>query len=186
MALEFYGFYPTSSVAGKNGFCPDAEDCALKDPSRYLPQAIKEFDRCLNKEFLATLEYEEASLILAKIELFYRLVETWSPRELRNTSEPLGPMTFDTSLTADNGEQDYFVEYMIVVGCRLCADLNEKVLLRMLDILDASEQEAETLYQQLRGNFKERHQASHLLKKAQHIRNLTVETTESMGLGVIL
>lgn len=153
---------------------------------------IKEFDRCLKKEYLATLTLEEAHLILGKIHLFQARVALEMPsisvngasfdRRLESARE-LGK---DFGKDFNDPEADYHTEYLMVVGCRLCSDLNEQVLLRLMDLTQEQEQEAERLYTHIRKNVRDRHHLGQLLEKSQQIRNQTFDNAQSMGLGVIL
>jgi hypothetical protein len=102
---------------------------------------------------------------------------------------PSGAASFDRPLrsrTDQLHDEDYHTEYLMVVGSRLCSDLNEKILLRLMDLMQYHEETADHLYHQIRKNMQARHQVGLLLQKSQQVRNQTFENAQTMGLGVIL
>ncbi|MBX2859732.1 MAG: hypothetical protein KTR14_00735 [Vampirovibrio sp.] len=129
-----------------------------------LHQCVQEFDRCLGRDYLASLSLDEAQLLLGKIDTFH---------------EAALALKEDPELSS---EQDY----LIAVGCRLTADLAESILMRVVDILGQREQELDVLHAKLRKRLKERHQASMLLNQARQSRNLIHQVGQSAGLGVVL
>ncbi len=126
--------------------------------------SVKEFDQCLNKNYLKTLSLEEAQLLLAKIESFNLIAETCQN---------------DPSISIET-------EYLITVGCRLSADLSEKITMRLVDLMQVHENDITVLTSKLRKEMQQRFQASMLLNKAQSIRSQTNDMAENFGLGVIL
>jgi hypothetical protein len=142
-----------------------------------LYQAVKLFDRCLKKEYLARLSLEEAALLLLKIERFQSMVAKHFPLPDEAQFPPGWGL---------NPPPAYHTEYLMVVGCRLCSDLTEQIMLRLVDVLQSRENEADQIYIQLRNNMRDRQLASGLIQKSQRIRNLTIDNAESIGLGVIL
>lgn len=144
----------------------------MPDDRARLRHTIKTLDRWLDKNSINTMTLDEAHEVLRQIETFYETVAT-----LQNALPHTHP---------DLAKTDLSLDYLITVGCRICADLNELVLLRIMDLSQAAEQDAQWLYAQLRDNLRTRHQSTQLLHHAQRIRTLTVNTTDTLGLGVIL
>lgn len=132
-------------------------------------QTLQDFDRTLQSGCLAHLSLEEAAHILDQVELFH--LEARCYQELVEMGEL--PASAET-------------EYLIAAGCRLASDLSEKVMLRIVDVLDSRQHSLDFLYQELRKKLRDKHQASCLLQKAQEIRQLTHETGETCGLGMVL
>jgi hypothetical protein len=144
----------------------------MQDDRARLRQTIKTLDRWLDKNSINTITLGEAHGVLRQIETFYETVAT-----LQNT-QPDAP--------SEVAETDLSLDYLTTVGCRICADLNELVLLRIMDLSQTAEHDAQWLYAQLRDNLRTRHQSAQLLHNAQRLRTLSVNTTDTLGLGVIL
>ncbi|MBY0404059.1 MAG: hypothetical protein K2X66_09185 [Cyanobacteria bacterium] len=152
----------------------------MSHPSTDLYQTVKEFDRFLGKEYLRTLSLEEAALILKKIESFHVIASQMGEGNLDEI--PLEGANAGEATPEKLSE----IESLILVGCRLTTDLNEKILLRIMDIYQDKDHETEKLYRQLHQNLRDRTLSTGLLKKSQQIRNAAVETSQAIGLGVIL
>ncbi len=76
--------------------------------------------------------------------------------------------------------------YLIAAGCRLSCDLNEAIIEKLVDRLQAQDEAIQQLSKQLREQLQAHHQATRLLERAQALKQETVETSETVGLGLIL
>ncbi len=125
---------------------------------------LKEFDRCLNRTYLDTLSLDEARLLLSRIETFNAVAEN---------SRRMNALRLED-------------EYMVAAGCRLASDLSEKVMMRLVDLLQERDEEVALLSSRLRQKMQERYEAQALLNRAQTTRGATNRLGETNGLGVIL
>lgn len=130
---------------------------------------LKEFDRYLNRTYLETLSLDEARLLLARIETFNALAKS------HHRTSALHPE-----------RESVMDEYMVTAGCRLASDLSEKIMMRLVDLLQERDDEITLLSSRLRQKLQERYEASTLLSRAQTARANTNHLGETHGLGVIL
>jgi len=131
-----------------------------------LSATLRDFDRYLRNDFLiAQMTLEEANYVLDQIALFNREAEHYRA-EARIPNR-------DT-------------ERLIAAGCRLSADLSGKIMGRMMDVLENSDEGLRAINLQMRDHIRNRHLSTTLLHKAQAVRNETHRNAESSGLGVIL
>ena len=126
--------------------------------------AIRDFDRYMKNGGVERVSLEEAAYILDQIERFNFETEHY------RASEKPRPET----------------ERLIAAGCRLATDLSAKVMGRMMDMLEESDQSLNALNRQLRDAMRQRCLSTTILQKAQQARHGTSRAAESAGLGVIL
>lgn len=163
-----------------------------------LYETVLAFDTYLQKQTLEHLTLEDAALILMRIELFQQAVaETqgiYTAADETETYLPKYPfgIQFDQMpcFSVKDDLHDPYREmpqaYLMAVGCRLASDLNEQVLLKLVDLMDARAQDLEALYKKVRHHVRERQLTAILLNRAQCNRELTLENGLSLGLGAIL
>ena len=127
---------------------------------------IRDFDRYLRNDFLiARMTPEEAGYVLDQIALFNREAEHYRAEERIPNRD---------------------IERLIAAGCRLSADLSGKIMGRMMDVLENSDEGLRLINLQLRDHIRNKHLSTTLLHKAQAVRNETHRNAETAGLGVIL
>ncbi|MBK8189431.1 MAG: hypothetical protein IPK79_03185 [Vampirovibrionales bacterium] len=74
---------------------------------------------------------------------------------------------------------------LVAAGCRLCADLADKLAQRLMDAHLADDAAIETLASALRRQLQSRSQRHRLLGRLQRVRQATQVQGEASGLGVI-
>lgn len=78
------------------------------------------------------------------------------------------------------------VSYLTRVGCRLSADLVDRLQGQCIDQFQLGEESLNTLQLQLRHKLQQQYQTNAILQELHHARRITHETAENTGLGVIL
>ncbi len=126
-------------------------------------QQIQEFDRCLNRTYLATLSLNESRLLLTKVGLFIA--------EAKIQIEELAQ------------HDDYSQKMLWLTGYRLCVDLSEKIQGRVMDLLQQREQEIQVLNSKLRQQLQDQFLASQLLKTVQGLKQQQVAVADLAGIG---
>ncbi len=129
-------------------------------PPHPLMQAIRSFDYTLQKPVLNRLSLEKMEAALEELADFHGVVTGW-----------------------DAGEE---TPYLAAVGCRLGSDLNEALMTRLGERLQAQDAAVEELSARLKNLLQERHRTARLLMKTREIRQRTLETGERLGLGLVL
>lgn len=134
-----------------------------------LVEAVRNLDRSLSYpdklRSKKKLELFHAQHLLQQVEQFFEQAQKQQTQNEVETPE------FKTLLAA---------------GCRLSSDLNENVLTRLVDQAQNQDEQILTLSRQLVRQLIARAQTGQLLRKAQTLKQHTVDTAETAGLGIII
>ncbi len=168
-----------------------------------LEQTLLSFDAYLDRQNLENLTLDEAAFILMRIDLFHQHVADsfgCKAQEVSSLADQLCnwasnhphypeganniEFLFESSSSAVGHKPQN--HYLMAVGCRLASDLNEKIVMRLSDLLDRREKNLEDLYKSVRKTVQEQQIANKLLNQAQKNRELTVEHGLALGLGMLV
>jgi hypothetical protein len=131
----------------------------------WLRRTIRTFDRLLQRPILARLALDTLPQVIGELERFHQAARLNPPA------------------TADSLDEHSF---LVAAGCRLSADLNEALSVRLMDTVQEHDEAITQLSRQLGERLQARNQAAKLLKKTQALKQQTVEKGEAAGLGMVL
>ncbi|HEY9687045.1 MAG TPA: hypothetical protein V6C52_08735 [Coleofasciculaceae cyanobacterium] len=131
----------------------------------WLRRTIRTFDRLLHRPILTRLGLDALPQVLGELDRFHQAVRL---------SPPATPDTLDER------------SFLVAAGCRLSVDLNEALAVRLMDTVQEHDEAISQLSRQLSERLQARNQAAQLLKKTQALKQQTVETGETAGLGMVL
>jgi hypothetical protein len=135
------------------------------EPHHLLAASVRGLDEALSRRAPKQLALAQADSLLLQVEQFFQ--QAWQHQKS------------DAELPGE-------ARMLLVAGCRLSSDLNETVLGRLIDQAQSQDAEIAQLSGQLARQLMARAQTGQLLKKAQRLKQHTVETAETAGLGVII
>lgn len=139
----------------------DTDSFATAGLNARLLASIRDFDRYMKNGYLDRVTLEEASYILDQIARF-NLESGHNHRHQPHTGR------------------------LVAAGCRLASDLSAKIMDRMMDVLEESDQSLQAINGQVRTIMRNRYLSTTMLQKAQQVRQATSHAAESTGLGMIL
>lgn len=129
-----------------------------------LKQDVLNFDRCLNKPYLATLSLREAKLLLEKVGQFLQQAST--------------QILLHDKMDGLSTEE----RIVWVTGYRICVDLSEEIQMKIIDLLQEREQEVQLLNSKLRQNLQDRFLATKLLQTVQQVKEQQITIANTVGI----
>jgi hypothetical protein len=143
-----------------------------------LKNLVCAMERAMDRRRLARMTLAEAEGILDTIEQFNLMAS--------HTDHAL-PVKGMTPIDARaSGRIDSELECLLAAGYRLCSDLSEHVLMRLVDIYQDRQHSIDFMNAELRRKIRERASANMLIQQAQQVRNHLSHTSQAQGLGVLI
>jgi hypothetical protein len=140
-------------------------DMSTEPDHEWLRRTIHAFDRLLQRPMLAQLALDTLPQVIGELERFHQAARLSPPA------------------AADSLDERSF---LVAAGCRLSADLNEALSVRLMDAVQEHDEAITQLSRQLSKRLQARNRAAQLLKKTQALKQQSVETGKAAGLGMVL
>lgn len=136
----------------------------MTSSSETLHAYIKTFDRVLTSTWMSRTTAKEKALVLSQVERFYQIVEAVRPEIEKNPA----------------------LKPYLSTGCRLAADVTQRVQAWGIEQLEQSEHELLALKDKMQKRLSQRFMSQQLLSNSQKLLNQTQSVGTQLGLGAIL